>query len=173
MKARIALWLAAAGLAVAGLASSMALAGHAGSATVTVKTAFNKTLHKTVLVTASGLTLYRNTSETGRRVNCGAGCTAAWPPLLVPKGRRPTAGAGVTPAKLGTLGRPDGSIQVTYAGMRLYRFAGDRTPGAAKGQGVGGVWFAVAPRPSPPASAAPSSTTGTTTTTPTNTGYTY
>jgi predicted lipoprotein with Yx(FWY)xxD motif len=173
MNARIALWLAAAGLAVAGIASGMALAGHAKSETATVKAAFNKTLNKTVLATASGLTLYRNTRETRGHVSCGPGCTAEWPPLLVPKGRHPTAGAGVTAAKLGTLKRPDGSTQVTYGGMRLYRFAGDRTAGAAKGEGVGGIWFAVTPKPSP-ASAAPSTTTTTTTTTTsTQSGYSY
>jgi len=72
-------------------------------------------------------------------------------------------------AKLGTVKRPDGKRQATYAGSPLYRFAADRS-GQARGQGLAGVWFAVtvaggaAPAPTAPATtAAP----------PTDTGYGY
>ena len=46
--------------------------------------------------------------------------------------------------RLGTLTRPDGRLQLTYAGLPLYRFAQDRKAGDVKGQGSGGTWFAVA-----------------------------
>jgi predicted lipoprotein with Yx(FWY)xxD motif len=43
----------------------------------------------------------------------------------------------------GLLKRPDGTLQVTYNGMPVYRYAGDSGPGQSNGQGIGGVWFAV------------------------------
>jgi predicted lipoprotein with Yx(FWY)xxD motif len=41
--------------------------------------------------------------------------------------------------------RPDGASQLTINGWPVYRFSGDKTPGATTGQGVGTVWFAVTP----------------------------
>ena len=55
----------------------------------------------------------------------------------------PTAGDGVDTAKLATITRDDGAVQVTYNGHPLYLFAGDTAAGQANGQGSGGVWFLV------------------------------
>jgi len=170
MKKAIALPVSIA-LAAAGIAAGMALGG--SSKTVTVKSAYVTTLKRSALVTSSGLTLYRNRSEKNGRIRCTGACTATWPPLLVPSGDRLLAGAGVAQAKLGTTRRPDGKRQATYGGSPLYRFASDRKAGDAKGQGLGGVWFAAggsgatAPAPTAPP------TTSTTSTTPTDTGYSY
>ena len=41
--------------------------------------------------------------------------------------------------------RSDGSMQVTYNNLPLYYFSGDKAPGDANGQGVGGVWVVAAP----------------------------
>jgi predicted lipoprotein with Yx(FWY)xxD motif len=46
---------------------------------------------------------------------------------------------------LGTIDRPDGSVQATYDGFPLYYFAGDAAPGDANGESVGGVWFIADP----------------------------
>jgi hypothetical protein len=52
---------------------------------------------------------------------------------------------------LGTVRRPDGKVQITYAGMPLYLYAGDKKPGSVAGQGVGavrwlgGTWNAISP----------------------------
>jgi hypothetical protein len=51
------------------------------------------------------------------------------------------AGAGVT-GQLGTLTRADGTTQVTYAGLPLYFWEGDKKPGDITGNGIEG--FAVA-----------------------------
>ena len=105
----------------------------------------NAKLHATLLVDQGGMTLYHFTRERTRRLLCVGGCASVWPPLLVSQGLRPLAGLGINPLKLGTIRRPDGKLQVTYAGFALYRFSGDAKPGDTKGQGFGKVWFAVRP----------------------------
>jgi predicted lipoprotein with Yx(FWY)xxD motif len=163
MNSRSAALPAAALLAAAGVAASVALGG--GASTVTVRSAFVQPLGKTALVTSSGLTLYRNRAETNGHIRCTAACATAWPPLLVPAGEKLVGGSGVAQAKLGTIKRPDGKRQATYGGSPLYRFAADHR-GQAKGQGLAGVWFAVtvagaaAPASTAPATTAPPSTGG-------------
>ena len=151
---------AVAALIAAGLLAGIALGRAGAPAAVTVRTLFNATLKQSVLVTGSGLTLYRNRLETGGKIRCTAGCRAAWPPLLVAARAKPLAGAGAVQRLLGTLKRPDGGVQVTYRGAPLYRFAADRSAGQAAGQGLAGIWFAVpAGSAQPPATTAPPATT--------------
>ena len=172
---RNAVLLTGVALAIAGFATSMSLAAH--TAKPTVKTAFNKKLGKTVVVTPGGLTLYHNTQEKNHRIRCTGGCAQAWPPLLVAAGSKPLAGAGVAQAKLATVKRPDGKTQVTYGGWPLYRFASDSKPGDANGQGIEGIWFSVTVAGSGSGSgsttAAPPATSSTYSTDTTDTGYTY
>ncbi len=67
--------------------------------------------------------------------------------------RHPTARrhAARDPAHAGLLGivrRPDGRLQVTYAGRPLYYYVGDRSPHEVLCQAVtefGGTWNVVAP----------------------------
>jgi Secreted repeat of unknown function len=47
----------------------------------------------------------------------------------------PQAGSGVNQSLLGTIKRPDGTLQVTYNGHLLYYVAGDTSAGSARGQG--------------------------------------
>jgi predicted lipoprotein with Yx(FWY)xxD motif len=122
----------------------------------------------TVLVNSSGLTLYRYTPDgTGKSVCTGA-CASVWPPLTVAAGTTPVAGTGVATGRLGTITRDDGTIQVTYRGMPLYTFTGDKSAGQANGQHVGNTWFVVS---------ASSGSTGSGTSAPTTTkasgGYGY
>ena len=51
----------------------------------------------------------------------------------------------MTASKVGVVKRPDGKMQVTYAGLPLYLFAGDSKAGDVNGQGLGGLWHAIAP----------------------------
>jgi predicted lipoprotein with Yx(FWY)xxD motif len=95
-----------------------------------------------VLTDAAGRTLYRFTRDTAGESTCYNACAAAWPPLLVDAA--PAAPADL-PGALGTTARTDGATQVTYNGQPLYYYSGDANPGDANGQGVGGVWFVVAP----------------------------
>ena len=113
--------------------------------TVKLREAHNKTLNAVVLVSPRGLTLYHMTAEKGKKIVCAGACTQFWPPLLIKRGTKPTAGPGVNATKLGTIRRPDGTYQVTYAGFALYTFASDKRPGQANGEGVEKIWFAVGP----------------------------
>jgi predicted lipoprotein with Yx(FWY)xxD motif len=110
----------------------------------TVQAAHNRK-YGSLLVTSSGLSLYHMTAERRGSIKCTGACARLWPPLIVSGGSRPTAGAGASASKLGTIKRPDGRIQVTYNKMALYRYSLDTKAGNVKGQGVEGIWFAVTP----------------------------
>ncbi len=100
----------------------------------------------TILVDASGRTLYLFVADKGSKSVCYGQCAEIWPPVLAHGA--PQAGAGLNPALLGTTARTDGTVEVTYAGHPLYYFISDKKPGDVTGQGVngfGGPWYVVAP----------------------------
>jgi predicted lipoprotein with Yx(FWY)xxD motif len=133
-------------VAAAALAAFGAAVGLAGAtASITMKTTLSSALGSSILVNSSGRTLYHDAAEKKNTVKCLAVCLKEWIPLVVTAGAKPVAGTGVTAAKVGVLKRPDGKMQVTYAGLPLYLFAGDSKAGDVNGQGVGGVWHAIAP----------------------------
>jgi predicted lipoprotein with Yx(FWY)xxD motif len=68
-----------------------------------------------------------------------AGIKANWPAVTV--SGAPTAGTGLDAAKLVAAAQPDGTNQVAYNGHLLYTFSGDKAPGDAAGQGLGGSWY--------------------------------
>jgi predicted lipoprotein with Yx(FWY)xxD motif len=94
---------------------------------------------------ANGMTVYtfaKDVANSGTSA-CSGGCITKWPALTVPAGSTPAGGSGVT-GKLGTITRADdGSAQVTYNGLPLYFFEGDKAPGDANGIYTG--WAAVKP----------------------------
>lgn len=95
-----------------------------------------------VLANPHGMTLYYYTKDKpGSGVSaCTGACAQAWPPVIAPV-RVP---AGVTlPGPLGTIVRSGGVRQVTLNGYPLYRYAGDKAAGQAKGNGVAGEWHVV------------------------------
>lgn len=94
-----------------------------------------------IVVDGLGLTLYVFTPDTAGASTCYGDCAASWPPLL--SDTAPTIGAGLATDRIGTTTRTDGGIQVTFGGMPLYYFAGDKAAGDVKGQGIGGKWFVV------------------------------
>jgi predicted lipoprotein with Yx(FWY)xxD motif len=94
-----------------------------------------------ILVDGQGHTLYALTMDAPGVSTCTGNCLEAWPPLLTTGG--PVAGGGVQAALLGSFARSDGGMQVTYDGKPLYTYSQDAAPGDLKGQGKGGVWFAV------------------------------
>ncbi len=94
-----------------------------------------------ILVGADGRTLYAFTKDTDGQSTCFDACAAAWPAVPAPDGFTPPA--GVDPALVGTVDRPDGGKQLKIGKWPLYVYAGDGAPGETNGQGVGGVWFVV------------------------------
>lgn len=119
----------------------------------------------TLLVSANGRTLYHETIETHGKIKCTGACATFWPPLTIAQGVKPTAGAGIQQAKLGTIKRPDGKIQVTYNGFPLYRYGDDKKRGDVKGEGEEHIWFVIAPTGKLVKSGAGGATTPTPTTT--------
>ena len=85
-----------------------------------------------------GKTLYvfaLDTADSGKS-SCGAGaCADNWPAFTVSSLDEVKPAAGVT-GKLALLTRDDGTKQVTYKGMPLYYFAGDKAAGDTNGASI-------------------------------------
>ena len=97
-----------------------------------------------VLVDTRARTVYLFKGDIGTRSACSGACARSWPPLLAHG--RPSSGSGANASLIGTVRRSDGTLQVTYNGHPLYRFAQDHKPGDVAGQGLtafGAQWFAV------------------------------
>ena len=96
----------------------------------------------TVLASSRGLTLYYYSSDKPHSGTsaCTGVCATAWPPLAAPV--KAPAGARL-PGRLGVITRPNGVKQVTLNGYPLYLYTGDKAPGQAKGNGVGGSWHVI------------------------------
>jgi predicted lipoprotein with Yx(FWY)xxD motif/uncharacterized cupredoxin-like copper-binding protein len=91
----------------------------------------------------NGMTLYLFTKDTEPGVStCYDKCEENWPiftaeePLTLPRS---------VDGELTLITRDDGSTQVAYNGIPLYYWVNDTKPGDTAGQGVGDVWFIVAP----------------------------
>jgi predicted lipoprotein with Yx(FWY)xxD motif len=95
------------------------------------------------LVDESGMSLYMFMNDAPGTSNCYDQCATNWPPLLTEG--KPVAGEGIDATLMGTTEREDGSLQVTYNGWPLYYWVKDAQVGDVTGQGVGDVWFVVAP----------------------------
>jgi predicted lipoprotein with Yx(FWY)xxD motif len=95
------------------------------------------------LTDGAGRTLYLFTPDKTTASTCYGNCAAAWPAFTT--SGAPTASGAAASGTIATSKRTDGTLQVTYDGHPLYYFADDTSAGDTKGQGVGGVWFEVAP----------------------------
>ena len=143
----------------AGLTVTLLLVTRSGSASggsALVKTANNKSLGRTILVTRSGLTLYSLSAERhGRFICTNSMCLSLWKPLVVARGVTPTGVKGLSVVK-----RPDAKRQVAFRGAPLYRFVQDTRPGQVNGNGFKdvGVWRPVFTTGAAKAPAAPTPT---------------
>jgi predicted lipoprotein with Yx(FWY)xxD motif len=116
----------------------------ASSATV-LTTAMNATLHKKVVVDHNGKTVYiykpNGTSTTSK---VPAALKAVWPAVTSTEST-PSVAAGLNNAKT----KVNAQDQVSYNDQLLYTFSADTKPGDAKGQGLGNVWYVLAPNGTP------------------------
>lgn len=121
----------------------------------------------TVLTTNSGLTLYRFTDDPTGTATCTGACAKVWPPVLAAKGAHIAGPKGVKGFSLIKVGP---HFQLAFHRVALYRFAGDKRKGQAKGQGVENAWYAVLKSGVPATASAPAAvTTPSTPTSPTTT----
>jgi predicted lipoprotein with Yx(FWY)xxD motif len=101
------------------------------------------------LVNAEGMSLYMFEADTkGEKSACDAACAEAWPPVSVESAEMLTASEELDDAMLGTIERPDGTMQVTYNGWPLYTFVKDTNAGDTMGQdkeGFGAEWYLMSP----------------------------
>ena len=130
--------------ALGGCALAVVIGASGSTSKATVSTAKNAALG-TIVVGSTGRTLYHYLDDHGKKIDCTGACATQWPPVLVAKSAKPVAGAGIKAGKLGTITRPDGTVQVTYNGFPLYRFAGDTKSGQVNGQGLESSWYVLAP----------------------------
>ncbi len=110
------------------------------SSAVAVKTASSSL--GTILVDSQGMTLYHLSGEqSGKFICTSTACLGVWHPLIAPSSGAPS-GEGVS---LGTVKRPEGTVQVTYKGTPLYTFAQDKQAGETNGQGIKdvGIWSVI------------------------------
>ena len=131
--------------AVTPTTAAAAIAGSSASAaSTTIKVANDSSLGQ-ILTDSQGLTLYTFKNDVAGSGKSSVSATLAknWPPLTLASGS-PVGPSGATGA-LALITRDDGSMQVTYKGVPLYRYIGDAAPGDTKGQGLGGVWFVATP----------------------------
>jgi predicted lipoprotein with Yx(FWY)xxD motif len=78
-----------------------------------------------VLTDSAGMTLYRQIAPCSK-------CAAQYRPLLLASGQQ-LHKPPLLPGQLGTVRLPDGSLQLTYNGARLFSYSGDRFPGDTSG----------------------------------------
>lgn len=126
-----------------------------------------KTVPARLLTNARGLTLYVFALDKKNKSACYDDCAEYWPPVTVPTGAAVPATVAGVPGTFGVARRSDGRRQLTYDGAPLYTWIKDKRQGDVTGQGVQGVWWAVAIQAS--AASAASSPTAATAATPTET----
>ena len=132
--------LAACGSSSYGGGSSTSSQSSAASSSPAVLMVASKAKLGPILVDAQGRTLYRYTPDHDGKSTCTGACATAWPPATIQGSGPLTAGVKGT---VSTTTRSDGTKQLTFDGMPLYRFAQDTTKADANGQGAEHVWFVV------------------------------
>jgi predicted lipoprotein with Yx(FWY)xxD motif len=118
---------------------------------VTVSAADNTELGKKILVDGDGKSIYffmKDTKDSGKSV-CNEGCADTWPAVTVEDAEDVSGGTGAEGLTYGVITRDDGTTQVTVNGMPVYHFAAESGEGSIDGQGIGGIWWVIAPDGTP------------------------
>lgn len=97
----------------------------------------------TFLVDRAGMSVYLYERDEPGALACVDACVNNWPPVVADGDV--SVGDGLDPELVGSVERPDGTMQLTYGGHPLYTYARDSEAGDTNGQGLGGAFFLVAP----------------------------
>jgi len=97
-----------------------------------------------ILVDGECRTLYGFMQDADGEPTCVDDCATKWPPLLVDDESVPPLADELDPSLFSVVDHPDGPM-LKVGDWPLYHFSGDTAPGDITGQGMGGVWFVVAP----------------------------
>jgi predicted lipoprotein with Yx(FWY)xxD motif len=150
--------------------TTLSLASGASAAPTTLKVSQNASWGPT-LGLKNGDTVYAFSKDARNKSVCTGQCAVDWPPVLLSPGQKKPAGAGVK--SLGVIMRANGTHQVTYDGIPLYRFVGDKAADQVNGNitAFGGHWWSINPKsphtpPTEKSGAGGTGSSGTTTTTP-------
>lgn len=127
------LWVAGSLIAVLGVIPISSAAG----STLSVRT----TPLGKIVVNSKGMTAYfYDLDKPNSGVSaCNGACAVNWPAITSSSAR---------PILIGIKGKVSvlaDTKQLAINGRPIYTFIGDTTRGSTKGQGVGGVWFAISP----------------------------
>ncbi len=93
-----------------------------------------------VLALANGHVVYTYAKDTkGGTPACTGSCASVWPPVTgIPVASPADTGLGT----FGTVTAANGAKQITYDGLPLYTFKGEKAL-ATKGNGIGGMWHVI------------------------------
>jgi predicted lipoprotein with Yx(FWY)xxD motif len=97
-----------------------------------------------ILVDSQCRALYGFTQDVDGEPTCVDDCAQAWPPLIVEDPTATFFPDYIDPELLSGVDHPEG-MQVKFGDWPLYYFAQDTAPGDLNGQGVGGMWWLMAP----------------------------
>jgi len=136
--------LAASAGAIA-LGATPAFAAHTANVTSPTTVIVEKTPWGQILALAGGWTVYRLVGDRNDKSTCSGECATVWPPVLLARGQKRPDGKGVS--HLGSLTRAGGEHQVSYEGIPLYTFIGDKKAGQINGnvKDTFGQWWVVNP----------------------------
>jgi predicted lipoprotein with Yx(FWY)xxD motif len=110
----------------------------------TISVTQNKTWGPT-LTLKDGHTLYRLTKDSKNMSVCTGKCATVWVPVVLAAGQKTPVGNGVS--HLGSFTRANGTHQVTYEGIPLYTFVGDKKADVITGniKDIWGQWWSINP----------------------------
>jgi predicted lipoprotein with Yx(FWY)xxD motif len=113
--------------------------GLAGAASAEDPAKVGQTSAGPALTDPAGMTLYTFTRDMPGASNCNGACATAWPPFAAGPADK---GGG----DWSVIQRDDGKPQWAHKGEPLYRYAQDKAPGDASGEGAAaGKWHVAKP----------------------------
>jgi predicted lipoprotein with Yx(FWY)xxD motif len=127
------------------LGATPAFAARTANATSPTTVTEEKTPWGQILALSGGWTVYRLVGDSNDKSTCSGECAKIWPPVLLARGQKRPDGKGVS--HLGSFTRAGGEHQVSYEGVPLYTFIGDKKADQINGnvKDTFGQWWVVNP----------------------------